>query len=187
MYTVFLSLNKRFLSVFLLPLLWLAAPHSLAQITFGPQAEADLVEHSIRDLSWMNFNFLDKQRKTADTIARGSVGRQFHKGRADLRVLQRVIDSGTLEGADKLTLQSMGAILGDVFVSAHKKLNWKVYEDDLGATHAVCIDDTSECVFPMTMISRRMEGGVTPNVQVIFDNTMATLKPHMPHVPYARD
>ena len=158
-----------------------------SQITFGPQAEENRGEAKIRELSWLNHNFLDKQRKLADSTIRESVGRQLHQNKGDLRLIQRAIDKGALANADKQTLQALGAALGDIFTNEHKKINWRVYEDELGASHAVCLDDSQHCLFPMTMLSRRLEAGLEPDVSVIFNKNLSALKRHLPYVPYSRD
>lgn len=163
------------------------ASAAVSQITFGPSQESDSGEGTVRELNWMNNNFLDKQRQLADSTIRRAVGRQLHQSRADLRQIQRAIDDGALADADKETLQALGAALGDIFVKQHKKFNWRVYEDELGMSHAVCIDDTTHCLFPMTMLSRRMEAGLSPDVSKVFNTNLELLKSHLPYLPYSRD
>lgn len=171
----------------LLSLLVLISTHTNAQITFGPQPEREKGEVLIRDLNWMNTNYLNKQRGTADQLTRVHLGRQLRKNRNDLMLLQKVLDKHVVEKDDKESLQALGAALGDVIEREHKKLNWKVYEDELGASHAVCLDDTEHCVFPMTMISRRVEAEVQPDVKRIFDRVLSSMKPYFPRLPYSRD
>jgi hypothetical protein len=158
-----------------------------AQITFGPQPQQETGEVTIRDLNWMNNNYLDKQRTTADQLTRSHLGRQLRQSRSDIALLQKLIDKNVVEADDKQTLQALGAALGDIIENEHSKLNWKVYEDDLGASHAVCLDNSEHCVFPMTMISRRVEAGFQPDVQHIFDRVLTSLKPYFPRLPYSRD
>ena len=158
-----------------------------AQIQFGPAATPKKGEVLVRELNSLNENFLNKQRQTAEDLVRFKLGRQLHQNQGDLKVMQSAIDRGHLDDADKETLQAFGAAMGDVFVSAHKNLNWKVYEDDLGASHAVCLDQTKHCIFPMTLISRRMEKGLKPNTTKIFNEILATFKPYFPKLPYSRE
>lgn len=158
-----------------------------AQITFGPSQPASSSDSEIRELNWMNHTYLDKQRRLIDGEIRKAVGRQLNQGRNDIRLIQRAIDKGAFQSADKQTLQALGVALGDVFAAEHKKLNWRVYEDELGASHAICLEDTSECLFPMTMLSRRMEAGLTPDVSRIFNTNLESIKRFMPYVPYSRD
>lgn len=165
----------------------LSAPYLHAQITFGPIQEEESGVSEIRELNWMNHNYLDKQRQLADTTMRQATGRQLHQNRGDLRRIQRAIDSGALDNANKQTLQALGAALGDIFANEHKKFDWRVYEDDAAASHAVCLIGTEHCLFPMTMISRRMEAGLKPDVTKIFNTNLDSLKKQLPYLPYSRD
>ncbi|WP_370978394.1 DUF3806 domain-containing protein [Agaribacterium sp. ZY112] len=160
---------------------------SQAQITFGPQYEEKKAEAETRELNLMNHQFLDRQRAVADDLLRSKLGRQLHQTRNDLYLIQRMIDRGYLEGADKGTLQAFGAAIGDVYAHENKHLDWRVYEDELGASHAVCVDDTQHCIFPMTLLSRRMQVGVRPDVVKIYGNVLESIKPHIPRLPYSRD
>ena len=128
-----------------------------AQIEFGPSTVPDSKSKVlVRELNSLNQGYLDKQRKAADEFVRFKLGRQLHQEHADLRVIQTAIDRGYLSNESKETLQAFGAAMGDIFVNAHANLNWKVYEDNLGASHAVCLDGTEHCIFPMTILSRLM-------------------------------
>ena len=173
-------------AVYILIALLFISTKSLAQITFGPQQEADEGPATIRELNWMNHNYLDKQRRLADSSIRKAIGRQLNQDKGDIRLIQRAIDKGAFSDADKQSLQALGAALGDVFANEHKDFNWRVYEDKLGASHAVCLDDTQHCVFPMTMISRRMEANLQPDISLIFNTNLQTLKSQLPYVPYSR-
>lgn len=164
--------------------------HAEKGIVFGTQGQQlpsaeDRGKVSIRDLNWMNNNFLDKQRVLAEGILRSKYGRQFQQNSRDLKQIQRLIDSGELEDADVQTLQAFGAIIGDVIENEHRKLNWKVYEDKIALSHAVCLEDTEHCIFPMTLLSRRMAAGVTPDVQKIFDKVMTSMRKHYARLPYS--
>jgi len=179
-------MNRKIFSLFFI-IAFINANEANAQFTFGPQAEPKRGEVLIRDLNWMNSNYLDKQRAIADQLTRSHLGRQLRRSRSDIALIQKIIDKNVVETDDKETLQALGAALGDVIEREHSKLNWKVYEDELGASHAVCIDDSEHCVFPMTMISRRVEAGLTPDIQKIFNKVLGSLKPHFPRLPYSRD
>lgn len=163
-----------------------AGVNAHAQIVFGPVIEEASVDVKIRDLMWMNTNFLDKQRRRAEDVVRINFGKQFNQNRRDIALIQRALDAELVEPDDKETLQAFGIILGDVFENEHRKLNWKVYEDEL-ASHAVCVDNTQDCLFPVTMISRRVEAGVIPDVASVFDNALKSIKASLPKLPYSRD
>ncbi len=164
-----------------------AAAPTQAQFIFGPGTPQEETSAEIRDLNWMNNTFLDKQRLHADQLIRSNFGRQLRQNRADLALIQRVIDEEIVDLDDEESLQALGTALGDVFAREHRKLNWKVYEDELAASHAVCLDDSQHCLFPITMLSRRVKVGLKPNVEQVFEASLSSIKPYFPHVPYSRD
>lgn len=159
-----------------------------AQIQFGPSLTPEQESKVlIRDLNPANEDFLNRQRQVANELVRFKLGRQLHQKQIDLSVIQTAIDRGHLEDESKETLQAFGAAMGDIFANSHKNLHWKVYEDQLGASHAVCLDETEHCIFPMTILSRRIEAGLKPDVSKIFNDVLATFKPYFPKLPYSRE
>jgi Domain of unknown function (DUF3806) len=90
-------------------------------------------------------------------------------GRAsDLEVLQRLVDDGAVRADDTLHLQSLGAALGEVLVK-ELGFHWVVVEDRYGRDLAVKFKSTSVLVFPLTMISRRVERRERPDVLDLFE------------------
>lgn len=57
----------------------------------------------------------------------------------------------------------MGVVLGDAFV-LDMGFHWVVVEDEYGRDFALSYKDTSVIVFPITMISKRVERGETVDV-----------------------
>ncbi|WNO11049.1 DUF3806 domain-containing protein [Teredinibacter sp. KSP-S5-2] len=163
-------------------------------LTLSIQASADSSIYAndesaspISELNWLNQNFLEKQRKKANEITRSEFGSQFHGNLSDLSLLQRVVDEKVIKRDDTDSLQAIGVILGDVYASQYKSLEWKVYEDELGKSHAVCVKDTQECIFPITMLSRRLEAGLNPNVKIVYEKGLDLVKSHMPTLPFSDD
>lgn len=142
----------------------------------------------VRELNWLNDQFLDKQRTRIDELTRKHFGEplktQGDPKNLNLILLQRLIDRNAIPATDTLTLQALGVVLGDAFVHQNKALNWRVYQDHLGKTHAVCVNDTNHCLFPTTMLSRRIEVGVKPNVNQVFKGAMQTIKQVLPKLPF---
>jgi len=135
-------------------------------------------------MQWINENYLQKQRVHINDIARDKFAKFFHGNIGDMRLLQRFVNSQVLDKTDKQSLQALGVILGDIYTQKNKHLKWAVYEDELGRTHAVCIENTKQCLFVMTMLSRRMEVGLKPNVQTLFDENFNEIKGYLPKRAY---
>lgn len=140
----------------------------------------------VRDLNWLNEQFLIKQRKSVESVTRSKFGQSLKIGQGNIPLLQRIINEQLIPTDDKLELQALGVVLGDVIVDYDKILVWQVYEDEKGSSHAVCITKTEHCLFPVTMLSRRIEAGV-PKVDVrrIYNKAIDLIKLDMPKRAYS--
>jgi hypothetical protein len=153
-------------------LLLLASPATLAQ------------EVTIEDLAWMDRNHMAQQVQRVDDLARTRVGSQIREDLSDLTTLQRIVDRELVDQDDRLTLQALGAVLGNVMAAEVDELEWKVYEDNRGRSRALCVEGTEECLFPITMLSRRMEVGLKPDVRQVYKDALALIEPYLPELPY---
>lgn len=119
------------------------------------------------ELSWLQRRHLDQQVEQVDELARLKLGTPVRGNLDDLELLQRIIYRGLIRPTDVAALQALGAVLGNVMV-ADLELEWKVYIDGEGRSRAACLPDSDQCLFPITMLSRRMEVGLLPDVQRIY-------------------
>lgn len=155
----------------------------IALLLFGClPAQADEVE--ISDFSWMDRNHMAKQVKKVDDLARQRVGSQIREDKSDLDTLQRIVDRDLVPQDDRLLMQAMGAVLGNLMAKEVDELEWKIYEDEEGRSRALCVGDTEQCLFPITMLSRRMSVGLKPDVQKIYQDAMEMVEPLLPEMPY---
>lgn len=155
----------------------------IALLLFGwLPAQADEVE--ISDFSWMDRNHMAQQIQKVDDLARQRVGSQIREDKSDLDTLQRIIDRDLVPQDDRLLMQAMGAVLGNVMVKEVDELEWKVYEDEKGRSRALCVEGTEQCLFPITMLSRRMSVGLKPDVKKIYRDAMEMVEPLLPEQPY---
>ncbi len=140
----------------------------------------------ILELNWLNEQFLIKQRNRIETFSRRHFGKSLETGKRNIPILQRIINEALIPKEDKMELQALGVLLGDAFVAYDKALAWQVYEDLDGKSHAVCVSDTEHCLFPVTMLSRRIEAGAPVNVQRIYEKGLNIIKPVLPKRAYFR-
>lgn len=177
-----LTVFKRYPFVFIFIVCFTAPAHAQDnQATlFAPESQLPRVT----DLNWLNEQFLIKQRKRAEAITRRHFGLQLKQGQGNIPLLQRVLDENILASDDTEDLQALGVVLGDAYVARHRELSWRVYEDELGKSHAVCVASTKHCLFPITMLSRRVEAGAEPQVEQVFDKGFALIKPYLPMLPF---
>jgi hypothetical protein len=112
---------------------------------------------------------LERQRTFVHRLAqRLDISWQFRGTKADLPVLQAIIDSKALSPSQKWELQSLGLALGDIFAN-ETGLRWVIVEDEYGRDPALRYKETSNLVFPLTMVSKRIEDGKSVDIQAIFD------------------
>jgi len=93
----------------------------------------------------------------------------------DLKWLQRLVDDKALRPDQTYELQCLGAVLGQVF-AAKTPLKWVVVDDEFGRTLALQYPKTSVIVFPLTMISKRVEDGREVDVVHIYRTVAAEVE-----------
>ncbi|WP_347329529.1 DUF3806 domain-containing protein [Marinimicrobium locisalis] len=141
-------------------------------------------EATVSDFAWMDRNHMAQQVESIEKLARTKLGTPIRENKSDLNTLQRIIDRELIDREETLKLQALGAVLGNVMASEVDELEWKVYEDALGRSRALCIEDTRQCLFPITMLSRRMEAGIKPDVERVYNEAMELVEPYLPKAPY---
>lgn len=127
-----------------------------------------------RPLSAADLEQLRVQRALAGDLARRHVGTEL-TGRSlgDLRVLQEILDQAPPD--DTWSLQALGVALGDVMV-AQLGLRWVVFEDSYGRSRALRVGESEDVIFPVTMISKRVEGDVPFRVDELYRETARTVE-----------
>ncbi len=133
----------------------------------GPVLSAD--EAQILELSGQDVRQNQTQRELADQLARRHVGPSLRQTEDDLRILQRLIDGKFVDADEPFALQALGVALGDVMVS-QLGLEWVILADDKGRSRALRVPDSENLFFPVTMLSRRIEGGVQPDTRKLYEN-----------------
>lgn len=139
----------------------------------------------ISDFEWMDKSLVEQEITKINNLSQTKIGTPLRRNLSDLDTLQRLIDRGLVADDDYETQQAMGVVLGNVMQQDFPNtLEWKIYLDDLGRTRALCARKSSDCLFPITMLSRRMEAGIKPDVRKIYDDSIMRLEKHLPKLPY---
>jgi Domain of unknown function (DUF3806) len=140
---------------------------------------------SIEDLSWMDKNKMQQQKDKISELAKNKMGMSLHNNWNDIALLQQIIDRKLVTADDSATQEAMGVILGNIMQADFPShLEWKVYIDSIGRSKALCARGTQECLFPVTMLSRRMKLEMQPNVTEVYDNAIAQIASKLPKMPY---
>ena len=91
-----------------------------------------------------------------------------------LRVIDAILSSGWVEPTETFKLQSLGVVLGDA-IAQKLMLNWVVLDDEYGRCPGLNWPGASVACSPVTMISKRIEGGEAVDVYDLFDGLCARL------------
>lgn len=162
---------RRLLALFILPALSLCASWSVAQ---SPNFDV-----LIEPLTAVDRQFMAEQRmrveQLANRLGRGLTGVVDR----DLDTLQRILDERMVPAEDTLTLQAMGLVFGDL-LGERLDMDWVVYRDSKGRSRALRYRQIDVYLFPVTMISRRQEGGSERRLKPLFDDTVRDTRPLLP-------
>ena len=118
---------------------------------------------------------LKQQRAIVAELARRHVG-STPTGRSieDLRILQEILDREVLAADQTRELQALGVALGDV-MALRFGLDWVAFQDELGRSRALRLGETDVVIFPVTMISKRVEAGVPFDLDELWRKTERTI------------
>jgi len=163
--------KKRFSTHGLRRLLVLCTLPALSVCTSWSVAQNPNFDVFIEPLTAIDRQFMADQRmrveRLANRLGRGLTG----VADRDLDTLQRILDDRLVPAEDTLTLQAMGVVFGDL-LGDHLDMAWVVYRDHKGRSRALRYRQMDVYLFPVTMISRRQEGGSERRLKPLFDDTV---------------
>jgi hypothetical protein len=97
------------------------------------------------------------------------LGRRMDGTRADLILIQRLLDTGTIERESTYTLQALGLAFGRAFVHENESFDWWIVQDGQGRDPVLRYQESSLLAFPKTMLSKRIQEGEPIDVIALFD------------------
>ena len=133
-------------------------------------------QYLIREFGPGDQIFLQRQYELAEQLVYdGLLTRLNGEKQHDLRLLQRMIDQKEIKPYQKRELQALGSVLGKLLAEEYR-LKWVVYEDQLGRSRGLRIDNTRQVIFPLTMISRRVEADAEAGVSRIYNKASEVVR-----------
>ncbi len=148
----------------------------LMLLLLAPLAEAQTVDDIKRELSAIDERYMQDRRADLDAVARSNFGRQFNGDpENDMRLIQLLLDRNTVRPEQRMLLQAMGYVLGDILVKKHR-VRWIIFEDRVGRSRALEVDGKPDVVFPATAISRRAETGAKVDVQAVYERLVSEIE-----------
>jgi Domain of unknown function (DUF3806) len=99
---------------------------------------------------------------------RQALGSKLTGSRADLTLIQQLLDAGTVEREATYTLQALGLAFGKIFIQENPDYDWWMVQDEYGRDPAIRYKQSSLLAYPKTMISTRIEDGEPVEVTELF-------------------
>ncbi len=121
-----------------------------------------------------------RQLIAAEQIVERATSRKLSGSIADIEILQATLDGQHLSAEQTWELQCLGLAFGRVFLAEAADFDWAMVEDEYGRDPALRYRETDLLVFPLTMISKRVEDGEAPDLGDLFQGLLertAELKP----------
>jgi hypothetical protein len=141
-------------------------------------------EPEVQALTQVDRKFMAEQRLRVDDLARSGLGRQLTGSRDnDLEILQLLLDKQLVRADQRLELQAMGVVLGDL-LAQDASSKWVTYRDRRGRSRALKMGDSDDFLFPVTMISRRAETGAKVDVDAIYKKADRIMQPYRQPLPF---
>jgi len=130
------------------------------------------MSQAISALTGADLDRLDEQRAVVTRYLDAINLEKFATAPGKLGTLRALLAAGVFAPDQTWELQSMGIVLGDVFVQ-QMGFHWIMVEDEYGRDPAVRYEETSVILFPLTMISKRLERSEDVDVFDLFNGIAA--------------
>lgn len=136
---------------------------SFAILVFGDgSCQYSAVENQtqrIEPLQEVDRQRLDECRRFVESLVDpASTPGVFESSAGKLKVLQAILDQGVFAKDQTVELRSLGVVLGDV-IASELMMEWIIVIDEYGRDAAISTPSRKSILFPLTMISKRIERG----------------------------
>jgi hypothetical protein len=134
-----------------------------------------MTEQRIEPPSESDIDSIARSLLHAGHVVRELLGAELNGTREDLDLIQKLLDSHTIEREATYTLQALGLAFGRVFIAENRDFDWWMVEDEHGRDAAVRYLKSTLLAYPKTMLSRRIEDGESFDVIELFDQLAARM------------
>lgn len=118
------------------------------------------IDYLARARDWVKGHFTDNRDEKYASID------------GKLRLLRAILESGWVEPHETQKLRFLGVTFGDA-VAQKLMLEWVIVDDEYGRAPALNWPGTSILVFPVTMISKRVEDAKSVDIDDLFEHLCA--------------
>lgn len=128
--------------------------------------------HTISDLTPEDLAQLETQRSVLEKYLGDETSKENYKTPAGkLGLLRALLEQKVFKANQTYELQCMGIVFGDALVQ-ELEMTWVMVEDEYGRDPAIRLGDTSIIMYPLTMISKRVEDGEEVDVFELFNSSV---------------
>lgn len=128
-------------------------------------------EQRVSVLNEADQKHLRDQRAVVERYLGNEDSKQKYKTAAGkLGTIRSLLNADTFKRSQAYELQCLGVVLGDVLVQ-DLGMEWIVVEDELGRSQAVRLPNSTIIVYPISMISKRVERGEKVDVFELYNRT----------------
>jgi hypothetical protein len=124
---------------------------------------ASMADQSVTSLQKADQDRLEAQRAVVLRYLDDAGRAKFATAPGKLGTLRALLTAKVFKPEQTYELQSMGIVLGDVFVQ-DMGFTWVMVSDEHGRDPAIRFKNTSVILYPLTMISKRIERGEAVDV-----------------------
>jgi hypothetical protein len=117
---------------------------------------------------------LAKQRAVVERYLSPESISNYKTSAGKLGLLRALLSQGIFKKEQTFELQCMGVVFGDVFVQ-ELGMQWIVVADEYGRDPALRLPNTDIIIYPLTMISKRVEQGEKVDVFDMFNGVAAKI------------
>jgi hypothetical protein len=133
-------------------------------------------EQRITALNEADQKRLRNQRAVVERYLGNEDSKEKYKTAAGkLGTIRAILQGHVFNPDQKYELQCLGIVLGDAFVQ-DMGMEWIMVEDEYGRDPAVRLPNTTIILYPMTMISKRVERGEKVDVFELYNGTAAQVE-----------
>jgi hypothetical protein len=140
----------------------------------GVAVPAEAVQ-KITPLTEADWQRLQKQSALVENfLADDRSRKKFQTAAGKLGTIRAILGANVFQANQKYELQCLGIVLGDAFV-LELSMEWVMVEDEYGRDPALKLPGSSIILYPLTMISRRIERGEKVEIFEFFNSVLAQI------------
>ncbi|MEM8981084.1 MAG: DUF3806 domain-containing protein [Pseudomonadota bacterium] len=124
-------------------------------------------DYSIDSLTEQDQSRLEEQRAVVYGYVQGVDEEVKNSVQGKLSILNSILKSNVIDPSETYVLQSLGIVFGDAFAQ-QLECDWVMVNDEYGRDPALGFEGSTVLIYPLTMISKRVEDGEDFDVIELF-------------------